>query len=70
MTKYTKTKFFKVTVESVLLYESSSWTLTIEIGNMLNGTCTHMNVHWSQRMTDQELYNGITKSVYRLFIAT
>ena len=56
-----KREFFRATVESVLTYSSQAWTLAKSLENKLNGAYTRMlraalNVHWSQRVTNKELY--------------
>ena len=61
-----KREFFRATVESVLTYSSQAWTLTKSLENKLNGAYTTMlraerNVHWSQRVTNNELYNDLPK---------
>ena len=61
-----KRKFFRATVKSVLTYSSQVWTLTKSLENKLNGAYTRMlraalNVHWSQRVTNKELYNDLPK---------
>ena len=47
--------------ESIFLYGANTWTLTKTLETELNGTYTRMlraaqNVHWSQRMTNVDLY--------------
>ena len=54
------------TVESILLYECESWTLTETMERKLNGTYTRMlrtaqNIHWSSHTTNDELYNKLPK---------
>ena len=61
-----KRDFFRATVESVLNYSSQTWTLTKSQENKLNGAYSHMlraalNVYWSQRVTNKELYNDLPK---------
>ena len=58
--------FFRATLESVMTYSSQAWTLTESLENKLNGACTRilraaLNVHWSQRVTNKELYNYLQK---------
>ena len=58
-----KRKFFTATVESILLYGCEAWTLTKAMEKQLNGTYTRMlrkavNVHWSNKITNKELYGG------------
>ena len=59
-----KREFFGATVESVLLYGSSTWTLTEEMEKRLNGTYTRMlrailNISWKQHPTRQRLYGDL-----------
>ena len=61
-----KIRLFLSTVESVLLYNSESWTLTKKMEKSLDGTYTRMlrmakNVSWKQHMTNEELYAGLSK---------
>ena len=58
--------FFRATLESVMTYSSQAWTLTESLENKLNGACTRilraaLNFHWSQRVTNKELYNYLQK---------
>ena len=62
-----KVKFFRATVESVLLYGAESWTLTKVMTRRLDGTYTRMlrvvlGFKWSEHKTNKELY-GDLKSV-------
>ena len=59
-----KREFFCVTVESVLLYGSSTWTLTKQQTSNLDGTYTKMlrtvlNISWRQHPTKKELYGHL-----------
>ena len=61
-----KIEFFRATVESVLLYGSSTWTLKKSLENRLNGNYTRMlravlNVSWSQHVTNTDLYRNMPK---------
>lgn len=61
-----KLRFFSATVESVLLYGCESWTLTPKLTKGLDGMYTRMlrtilNVHWSQKVTNKELYGKLPK---------
>ena len=54
------------TVESVLLYGSETWTLTKTLLKQLDGTYTRilrmiLNVHWSQKVTNEVLYGAIER---------
>ena len=57
-------KFFRATVESVLIYGSITWTLTAKLEKKLDGAYTRMlraalNRHWTERPTNKELYANI-----------
>ena len=57
---------FISTAESVLLYNSNTWTLTKQMEKSLDGIYTRMlrmtlNVSWKQHMTNQELYGNLPK---------
>ena len=59
-----KRNFFRSTVESILLYGSSAWTLSRNLENKLDGTYTRMlravlNKSWNQHPTKEELYGNI-----------
>jgi hypothetical protein len=59
-----KRNFFKAVVESVLVYGSTSWTLTNALENKLDGAYTRMlraalNISWKEHKTNTELYKGI-----------
>ena len=61
-----KRDFFKATVASVSTYSSQAQTLTKSLENKLNVAYTHMlaaapNIHWSQRVSNKELYNALPK---------
>ena len=72
MTKIWKSKlserlernFFRATVESVLTYGATTWTLTKTLENRLNGPYTRMlraalNKLWKEHLTNEELYKRI-----------
>ena len=69
--KNLKRRFFQATVESVLLYGSSAWTLTKDLESRLNGTYTRMlravlDISWKKHPTKQALYGNlppITKTI-------
>ena len=66
MDKQLKIQFFRSTVETVLLYGCSSWTLTKALTKKLDGTYTRLlraalNVSWRQHMTNKELYGILPK---------
>ena len=59
-----KRNFFRATVESVLVYGSTAWTLTTALENKIDGAYTRMlraalNVSWKEHMTNTELYGKI-----------
>lgn len=58
-----KRNFFRATVESVLLYGATTWTLTSTLEKTLDGTYTRMlravlNISWKQHPTKKELYGN------------
>ena len=62
----TKIRLFQSTVESVLLYNSETWTLTKQLEKGIDGTYTRMlrtalNIKWQQHMTNEELYGNLPK---------
>ena len=62
--KNLKLAFFHTTVSSVLLYGSSTWTLTKKLETKLNGCYTKMlrvvnNVKWQQRLSNNVLYDNL-----------
>ena len=62
--KETKTKVFKATVESILLYGSESWTLNVARTKRLNGTYTRMlrtvyNILWQSHTRNSVLYGSL-----------
>ena len=64
--KSMKIRLFVSTVESVLLYDSNTWTITKKIEKQLDGTYTRMlrmalNVSWKQHMTNKILYGTLPK---------
>ena len=59
-----KRDFFRATVETVLVYGATTWTLTKKLEQLIRGSYTRMlraalNVHWKQHWTNEELYGGI-----------
>ena len=59
-----KRDFFRSIVESVLLYGSSTWTLTKKLETALDGTYTRMlravlNVSWKSHPTKARLYGPL-----------
>ena len=64
--KSIKIRLFLTTVESVLLYNCNTWTLTKNMEKSLDGTYTRMlrmvlNVSWKQHMTNEELYGRLPR---------
>ena len=65
-----KLRLMHTTVESVLLYGCETWTLTKTLFKRLDGTYTRillmiLNVHWSQKVTNEVLYGAIEKYLQR-----
>ena len=61
-----KNSLLTATVESVLLYGSEAWTLTKQLKKQLDGCYTRMlrtalGIHWSQHMTNEDLYGDRPK---------
>ena len=61
-----KTRLFLCTVESVLLYNSETWSLTKQMEKSLDGAYTRMlrmalNVSWKQHMTNDEFYGKLPR---------
>ena len=59
-----KRKFFRATVESVLLYGAVTWTLTKHLEQRLSGTYTRMlraalNISWKEHPTIKRLYGHL-----------
>ena len=59
-----KRNFFRVTVESVLVYGSVSWTLTKALEKRISGNYTHLlrailNRSWKDHPTNKEIYANI-----------
>lgn len=64
--KSLKVRLFIATVESVLLYNCGTWTLTKQMEKSLDGVYTRMlrmalNVSWKQHITNEELYGDLPK---------
>ena len=56
-----KIQFYRATIESVLLYEAESWTLTSRTSKRLDGTYTRMlravlGVSWKEHIWKPEQY--------------
>ena len=59
-----KRSFFRATVESVLMYGATAWTLTETLESKLDGTYTRMlravlNISWRHHPTKLQLYGHI-----------
>ena len=64
MTKSLKIRFFRALVESILLYNSETWTLTQAMENKIDGLYTKLlrrvlNVSWRDHMSNKELYGDL-----------
>ena len=64
--KKIKERLFLATVESVLLYNSETWTMSKTMEKRLDGCYTRMlrmafNVSWKDKLTNEELYGGLPK---------
>ena len=61
-----KRNFFRATAGSVLLYDSTTWTLTKNMESKIDGVFTRMlraalNVPWREHPTNERLYGSIPK---------
>ncbi|CAH1244595.1 Hypp7340 [Branchiostoma lanceolatum] len=61
-----KVRLFLSTVEAVLLYGCEAWTITSKLEKQLDGCYTRLlrsalNIHWSQHITNKDLYAGLPK---------
>jgi len=59
-----KRSFFRATVESVLIYGATSWSLTSSLEKKLDGAYTRMlravlNISWKQHPSKRELYGNL-----------
>ena len=64
LTDKLKRDFFQAVAVSVLLYGSTTWTLTKRLENKLDGSCTRMlraalNKSWRQHPTKKQLYRHL-----------
>ena len=62
--EHLKREFFKATVETILLYGSTAWTLTSSLESKLDGTYTRMlravlDISWEQHPTRKRLYGKL-----------
>ena len=61
-----KINFFRAAVETVLVYGSITWKMTVAMERKIDGTYTRMlraitNKHWNPHLTNEELYKNIPK---------
>ena len=66
LSKRIKIQLFRATTETILLYGSSTWTLTKQEEKALDGTYTRMlrkvlNVKWNQKINNASLYGSLDK---------
>ena len=66
LSKELRIRYFRATVETILLYGCESWTLTTATAKALDGCYTRMlrmalNVSWKDKIPNQELYAGLPK---------
>ena len=66
MSRNTKIRLFRATVESVLLYGCEAWTMTPALEKALNGCYTRMlrtvlDLKWYQHVPNSELYRNMNK---------
>ena len=66
-----KIKMFHATVESVLLYNATTWTMTGTLEKALDGAYTRLlryalNISWKEHKTNKELYGKLPRVSLRL----
>ena len=66
MSREIKIELFRATTETILLYGSSTWTLTKQEEKALDGTYTRMlrkalNINWSERTSNDTLYGSLSR---------
>ena len=66
-----KIKMFQATVESVLLYNATTWTMTATLEKSLDGAYTKLlryalNISWREHKTNKELYGNLPRVSVRL----
>ena len=64
--KELKIRFFRATVESVMMYGAESWTLTKTLEKRLDGVYTRMlrtalDIPWKRHISNKELYRELPK---------
>ena len=57
-------RIFKVTIETILLYRSETWTVDKNLRSKIDGCYTKLlrmvlNVSWRNKISNKILYNGI-----------
>ena len=62
--RWLKMQFFRAVAKSILLYGTESWTLMKAHESQLDVTytwilCFALNVHWSQHITNEQLYGNL-----------
>lgn len=67
LSRETKRRLFRSFVEPILLYGAQTWTLTETLETKLDGTYTRLlrtclDIHWSERRTNAELYGDDDKT--------
>ena len=66
MSDQLKRRLFVATVESVLLYGSEAWTLTVQDEKALNGVYTRMlrmalNISWEDHVKNVDMYGDLPR---------
>ena len=61
-----KINFFRAAVETVIVYGSVTWKMTVAMERKIDGTYTRIlraikNKHWNLHLTNEELYKNIPK---------
>ena len=67
----TKINIFKATIESILLYNATTWTMTETLRKSLDGTYTKLlryalNIKWQDHIRNKDLYQNLPKVSIRL----
>ena len=73
MKEWTYVRFFRATVEIVLLYGAECWTMIGKMRKRLDGTYTRMlravlGVSWDEHKANKELYGNLPKITDTLMI--
>ena len=66
LSTHLKRHFSRAAVESVLVYDSVTWTITTSSEKNIYGTCTHMlraltKKSWRDHIKNEQLYDDIPK---------